>query len=418
MMTRGPGLGEDTKNVTLIGVSACAAILVTGGLLFAGLNDSQYVTYAIVRPAHVQPSMAYEVLTPLSGSNRLYGVVRTVDGDEYTGFIRWDRNEGSLTDLLDASKPNERGGESISGIRFGHVSRIQVMGDDEALFTLKSGDQVTLTGRATDLGSGLRALLVDSDDGMRAELGWNDLAEVEFMPPPRPARPNEGRLFGTLTTRKGLEFTGFIAWDVDEIYSSDILDGDRDGERLKIPFGAISAIERFNRGSALVTLHNGEEMILDGTNDVNQSIRGISVSDLTLGQIKLGWDEFDRVVFHGTDTEASSANFDGGHRIEGTLTTRDGRQLSGLIRWDRDEAFSWEMLNGEIGGIEFDVEFGNIERIEKSGSGAAVTLRDGRELRLSDSNDVDGGNRGIVVENNGRTTLVNWRDFQALRISN
>ena len=39
-----------------------------------------------------------------SGDNRLYGRVVTSDGQEYEGYLRWDRNEGSWADLLDAKK--------------------------------------------------------------------------------------------------------------------------------------------------------------------------------------------------------------------------------------------------------------------------------------------------------------------------
>jgi hypothetical protein len=415
-----PGLKEDAKNLTLIGGAAGVAALLTAGLLFASFDEPNYVEIRVIEAPAVPaaaPTLAYEVVTPLSGSNRLYGVVHTTRGEEITGFIRWDRNEGSWTDLLDARKPNDRGGETLSGIRFGHVDQIEVLNRDAALFTLKSGNQVRLNGNSTDLGSGLRALLVDTEDGGQVELTWSDLEVVDFLPPPSAHPPKEGRLFGTLLTRRGMEFTGFIAWDVDEIYSSDVLDGDLDGEDLEIPFGAIQSIERFSSRSALVVLHNGEEMVLDNGRDVNSSNRGITVSDVNLGQVKLGWGEFDRVIFHGTDSEAQFVNFDGGHRIAGTVTTDDGEEFTGLIRWDDDEAYSWEMLDGEIGNVEFDIEFTNVASIEKDGSGARVQLRDGRVLQLSDTNDVDSGNRGIVIENGSDEIKVRWSDFRELNIS-
>ena len=139
-------------------------------------------------------TISYEVVTPLSGTNRLYGAVHAREGEEFTGFIRWDRNEGSWTDLLDASKPNDKGGESLSGIRFGHMDRIDLLRRDAALFTLESSEQVQLNGNATDLGTGLRALLVDTEDGMRAQLDWNDLKAVDFFPPPSAHPPKDGRL--------------------------------------------------------------------------------------------------------------------------------------------------------------------------------------------------------------------------------
>ena len=37
-------------------------------------------------------------------SGRLYGTLRTIDGDTFEGWIRWDRNEAWWDDILDASK--------------------------------------------------------------------------------------------------------------------------------------------------------------------------------------------------------------------------------------------------------------------------------------------------------------------------
>ncbi|MFQ5704375.1 MAG: hypothetical protein ACE5HT_10160 [Gemmatimonadales bacterium] len=36
--------------------------------------------------------------------DRLFGRITTTDGQVLEGFIRWDKNEGSVLDLLDASK--------------------------------------------------------------------------------------------------------------------------------------------------------------------------------------------------------------------------------------------------------------------------------------------------------------------------
>lgn len=427
-MEHEPGLKEDAKNLSVVTGSAVLAALVTLGLFVNQMTaapeetvvrEIQPVVIEVVEVADPEPVPEPEpvivevepVRAPLTGINRLYGTVTTVYGSEFTGYIRWDRNEGSWTDLLDATKPRYRGGSSISGIRFGHVDRIDVTGNKSALFTLRSGDEVELTANASDLGTGLRALLVDEGRGNVAEFNWRDLESVDFTPPGS-ARPSESRLYGTVSTRNGMEFTGYVTWDVDEIYSTDILDGDlRDGQRLRIPFGDIESIARHSSWGSRVTLKDGESFVLEGTNDVDASISGIEISDATLGAVKLEWNEFDRVDFHGAVDEVETANFDGGQTIRGTVETRDGDRYSGEIIWDADEMYTWEMLNGDIRDIEFHIEFGNIERIEKTSSGAQVTLRDGRSFELSDSNDVDRGNRGIIVRTDGRDYEVDWSDF-------
>jgi hypothetical protein len=427
-----PGLQEDAKNLSVVTGSALVAALITLGLFVnkvtaapekTVVREVQPVVVEVVEipepepVVEVEPVVVEPVRAPLTGINRLYGTVTTVYGAEFTGYIRWDRNEGSWTDLLDATKPRRRGGSSVSGIRFGHVDRIDVTGRSSATFTLRSGQRMELLANASDLGSGLRSLVVEEADGDMAEFDWRDLESIDFEAPGS-VRPAESRMFGTLYTRSGLEFTGYVTWDVDEIYSTDILDGDYDGERMQIRFGDIASIERNGRRSSRVALTNGRTYVLDGTNDVDGSISGIEVSDATLGAVKLGWDEFDRVEFHGTDDEVAAANFDGGHRLHGTVVDRFGDEYTGEIVWDADEAYSWEMLNGDIDGIALHIEFGQVERIERSRDGARVTLRDGRTFDLSGSNDVDRGNRGLTIRTDGREYEVDWSDFAEVTFSN
>lgn len=419
-----PGLKEDAKNLSVVTGSAILAALVTIGLVANQMTaapeqmvvrEIQPVVIEVVEVPEVpeivepapEPVVVERVVAPLTGINRLYGTVTTVYGSEFTGYLRWDRNEGSWTDLLDATKPRLRGGSSISGIRFGHVDRIDVLGRDAAMFTLRNGEQMELRGNASDLGSGLRALIVQEASGNSAEFEWRDLESVDFMAPGS-TPPAESRLHGTLTTRSGLTFTGYVTWDVDEIYTTDILDGDADGRRMRIPFGEIASIERYSSWGSRVTLNNGDQMILEGSNDVDGSISGIEISDATLGAVKLDWDDFDRVEFHGTNDEVAAANFDGGRLIRGTVETLDGERYSGDIVWDRDETFTWEMLNGDIRGLDFHIEFGNIERIERTSRGAEVTLWDGRSFHLSGSNDVDDGNRGLLIRTDGREFEIDW----------
>lgn len=424
-----PGLEEDAKNLSVVTGSAILAALVTLGLFVNQMNASpEEVVVRDVRPVVIEvvevsepepPLDVVEVERPhalLSGSNRLYGTITTAYGAEFTGYLRWDRNEGSWADLLDATKPRARGGSSISGIRFGHVDRIEVLDRNAAMLTLKSGDRVELRANASDLGNGLRSLVVEEDDGSSAEFEWRDLQQVDFSAPGSTA-PAQSRMYGTLTTRSGMEFTGYLTWDVDEIYSTDILDGDADGRRMRIPFGDIDSIERYSSWASRVTLHDGDQLLLEGTNDVDASIGGIEVSDPGLGAVKLRWDDFDRVRFHGTDGEVAYTTFDGGAPIRGTVVTVDGDRYTGDIVWDADEAYTWEMLRGQVHGVDFHVEFGNVERIEKSDRGALVTLVDGRTFELSGSNDVDRGNRGITIHTDGREYEVEWRDFAEVTLT-
>jgi hypothetical protein len=406
---------EDAKNVTLIALSALAGVLVTGGIMAARSISTPYYVPAPTPERATVAAYRFEPTAPLTGTDRLYGRAWTVDGRTLEGFIRWDRNEGSWTDVLEANKVTA-GRETQAGIRFGQIQRIQVEGSRRALVTLRSGERVEMTGRATDLGRGMRAFLIGDPERGESELGWDDLEAVEFVPVPDGLRPAEARLYGTLTTRSGESFTGRIAWDVDEIYTTDVLDGDRDGSRMRVPFGAIERIERRGSRAASVTLGSGEVLTLSGTQDVNDGNGGIAVSDPALGQVKVGWDDFVEVTFSEAPPDADLVRFDGGAAIAGVVVTESGDRLTGSVRWDDDETSTWEMLNGRYRGIDFEIEFSRIARIEKSGRGSIVTLRDGRIFELSGSNDVDDGNRGIVVDTGHNVRKVRWADFRALQL--
>ena len=415
-MWKGPGVREDAKNAALIGASALVGLAATAAL-FAANSSPQRVHVVRTEFSTPAPALRYEMAQPLTGVNRLYGTVQTRDGEQLTGFLRWDRNEGSWSDLLDATKFENGRARGMAGIRFGHIQRIESVGRELAVFTLRSGQEVGMTSRSSDLGSGLRALVVTEPSGASTELQWRDLRTVDFHPVPNRARPEEGRLHGTLTTRSGLQFTGFITWDVDEIYSTDNLDGEADGREYDIPFGAIESISRAGSRSAAVKLHTGEELVMSGSNDVDRRNRGISVSDPGLGQVKVSWSDFDNVVFHGTPDETSLDAFNGGGEIMGTVVTESGDELSGAIEWDMDENRTWEMLNGNGRDGEFQIEFSQIAEIEKSSPGVRVTLKDGRAFDLYGSNDVNRENRGIAIESAGQHYEIDWRQFRSLRLS-
>ena len=418
-MWKGPGIREDAKNMALIGVSALVGVVGTAVMLDDGHepHSVRVVRHEVVRPhiaATPAPLLRMEMAEPLTGSNRLYGTVHTRDGQALTGFLRWDRNEGSWADLLDATKFEDGQARSQSGIRFGHVAQIQAVGREMAIFTLRSGRQVGMTSRSSDLGSQLRALTVTGPTGT-IDLDWSDIGTVDFEAAPSYARPDESRLHGTLTTRSGLEFTGYITWDVDEVYTTDQLDGDYRGEDYQIPFGAIHSIARRSSQAADVRLNSGQEIVLSGSNDVNRQNRGISVSDPLLGEVKVDWRNFGNVIFHAPSEEVSLRSFHSDADLTGTVITESGDELRGRIIWDRDEGRSWEMLNARTEDAEAQIEFSRIDTIEKSSPGARVTLRDGRTLEVYGSNDVDRENRGIVVDTGSQEYTVSWRDFKEAR---
>lgn len=391
--------------------------------------------------------------TMADSSSRIYGKITTVDGDVFEGLIRWDKNEGSWVDVLHGNKELQRsesdqrrkygdrersielfgitiaktGGSTFSwgnvaqsGMRFGHLKSLEVIDDDAARLTLKSGETVELEGGSTDIGTGVREIIIEDLNEGEIELVWDDIDRVDFMQGEPSLVSNLGeRLYGTLTTRRGDEYTGYVCWDVDELFTRDILDGELKGRGRKIKFGTIKSIERYSSNGATVTLDNGDELLLRGTNDVDGSNSGITVSDLGFGQVVVKWDEFDRFDLHQEPAVLRYDHFDGGHPLRGTVYTEGGESYEGAIRWDDDETYSWEILNGEYRDVEFDIEFGLIKEIaKKSYRSSAVTVWDGRVFRLRGSNDVDEDNKGIfVTASDGEETEIDWEDFERVEFA-
>ncbi len=381
-------------------------------------------------------------------SGRIYGKITTVDGDTYEGLIRWDKNEASWVDLLNGTKELDDGnadkssqssrrkskkvqvfgmniaqwdfdengwpGSAESGIRFGHIKSIEPRGDDEARITLKSGATLVLTGGSTDIGSNMRELIIEDNGEGETELSWEDIERVDLMPGRAGIESSFGdRLYGTLTTRRGDTYTGFIAWDVDEVFTSDLLEGESKDRSRKVKFEKIASLERYSSSGTTVHLKGGEEMILKGSNDVDESNNGIIVSDPAFGQVTVTWDQFETLEFKPAPSQPSYDKFDGGRSLKGTVYSEDGDTYTGTIRWDNDEEYTWEILDGEYRDLQFDIEFGLVKQIERTTSRSCeVTVSDGRTFRLRGSNDIDSGNKGIFIDTGkGKETRVDWEDF-------
>ncbi|MFQ5570874.1 MAG: hypothetical protein ACE5G0_14435, partial [Rhodothermales bacterium] len=304
-----------------------------------------------------------------------------------------------------------------SGIRFGHLQSLENAGRHKALLTLRSGQEIELYNESTDIGPSVRGILVEDARQGSFELKWRDIERIDFMPVPKELTASQygNRLYGTLTTQSGHAFSGYICWDVDEVLGEDILDGDDErGRDRNIRLDEIAALARESARSTLVTLTTGEELILHGSNDVNSDNRGILVMDPGLGQVRVPWKAFDELVFESPSRTYGYDDFYTSGPLTGTVETLDGDKFTGTIHWDGDEAASWELLDGDLNGLDFDIEMGLIKSIEPvSDRAALVTLFDGRDFELHGSNDVNEDNNGVyILYDNGDQIRVDWDDLK------
>lgn len=269
------------------------------------------------------------------------------------------------------------------------------------------------------------------------------------LPRPAVAAGDEGFIYGRLTTHDGKTYEGRLRWDDEEAFWGDFFNsskeenpwvdeaprfgrdrqrhklelfgielgsfsGEHDSRQFVSRFGDIAKIEPRGGDEVTVTLKDGTTFELEGgSNDVESKIM---VWDASLGEVGVDWRRIRSIVFLPTPASISSAE----PRLYGKVTTRDG-DFNGYVQWDQEECVGSDELDGEDErGDDLSLRMETIRSIEKrSGDSSAVTLKDGRRVVLSDTNDVDSSNRGIYVDDPryGRV-LVEWRAFQRVDFGN
>jgi len=429
---------------TIFAVLAIAALLAL--LVLAGAYS---VLVQRVEPAVVSTPTAIALsATEAPVEERqgyLHGRVTTVDGAPNEGRLRWGGDEEAFWgDYFDGSKgenpwaahvPLERLQESrpleVFGFevwrreteielrrpfmaRFGDIERVEASGLDLRV-TLKSGTRFELDRLAAD----------DFADGVRV---WDDrhgvfdfverqIRAVEFLATaPVGALPE--RLHGTVRTRHGDHFTGFLQWDGGQNVRTDALSGQTADGALPLRFDAIRSIVRRAPDGFTVTLLDGRQFDRSGDGSVSPGDHGIYVDDPRYGRVLVASDAFERVDLTPGGSGPAYGDFPPGQPLTGSVLTRDGRRVVGRLVYDLDESETTETLDAPSKGVDYTITFGLIASImvpdaaERGPQPATVTLRGGEELRLERSGDLGDGNAGMLIFVDGREQpeYVIWAD--------
>jgi len=409
----------------------------------------------VVHPAAATSSARTPSTTPAAAETHrpaeihqgfLYGRILTVDGSTYEGRLRFGGDEEAFWgDYFNGSKdgnpwlaqvpperlPKQRRPIEIFGItiavrespidadrklmaRFGDIARIEARGLRGVRVMLKSGTVFDLDRlEAGDFDDGVRVW-----DGRRGVVDLDSLRirAIELLPTPSlHAAPS--RLHGTVRTPQG-DFTGFVQWDREECVGPDELEGHTDEGDLRLRFDAIRSIARRARDSALVTLHDGREIVLSDTREVGHGNRGIYVDDRRYGRVLISRDAFERIDFSPGGSGPAYGDFPPGRPLTGSVTTRAGGRLAGRLVYDLDESETTETLDAPSRGVDYTIPFGLIASIvlpgreERGGQRARVTLHSGEELQLDSAGDLGEGNAGmlIFVDGRPRPEYVPWTD--------
>ncbi|MEM8907308.1 MAG: hypothetical protein AAGD05_05630, partial [Bacteroidota bacterium] len=173
-------------------------------------------------------------------------------------------------------------------------------------------------------------------------------------------------------------------------------------------FGEIKRIDLSRWRKVEVVLKDDTKVRVsgDGYNDIGTEV---IIYDNEKGKVELDWSELLFVEFMEVPADFVSAT---GGPLYGTVHTRKG-DFTGLVQWDKDERVATDILDGRTKDRKRKIEFSEIESIEKFGKGCDVQLKNGRDVFLYGSNDVNSENRGIIVTNHefGRV-VIKWSDFE------
>ncbi|RKZ16172.1 hypothetical protein DRQ50_06580 [bacterium] len=388
-----------------------------------------------------------------TAGHMIHGTVTLAGGEVVTGFIRQEDDDACWDHLFEARRRESPWTDLIDMDALARERRAAYFAShgllDRLAYTLEGGDRQDPGGRqficryvdlaVLDIDRELEVVTATMADGSTHELregsrdlggdlvlggedgrtvDWDDVLRVEFFPAPSGADPGVVRIWGELATADGA-FAGWVRWDRSEFLTTDILDGDEANTDHEIPMGDIAAIARVNSRSCRVTLTDGRELVLSGSNDVNEDNRGIIMETAAYGRAVADWKTFRRLDFRVPPKEHGPVvPFTESTRLTATVTTIDGAVHTGNLVLDLDEGWAWEILDGHHGGIEYEIPLGNITAIEKDADGVCtVTTRDGSRLTMSTGQDTGPDNRGILVLGDGEPAQVAWSQVAVIRFA-
>lgn len=239
-----------------------------------------------------------------------------------------------------------------------------------------------------------------------------------------PAQSHEGFIYGKVYTSRNT-YTGAIRWGSEEVFWSDLFNAakaDNNYEKL-VPekksnqeswfdynwnfgsiwenstthqftcqFGNIKEMIMSRRGNVTLKLKNGGEIeVEDDGNDIGEPIK---ILDNELGELSIDWGNINRIEFLPTPKRLEQTF---GAPLYGTVEGTRREKYTGFIVWDNDERVSTDKLDGDSDDGDVSIRMGDIVSIERRGRGSQVVTKSGRDVYLTGSNDVNSGNRGVMV---------------------
>lgn len=248
------------------------------------------------------------------------------------------------------------------------------------------------------------------------------------------AETNGYKIFGEVTTVDNQTVKGYITWGNRQMYWTDIFHADKlnnpyahyfknsgvqfinNTMQSSTPpthvficrFGNIKSIRQntYNR----VELQVKDGNIIDLTKgkhlDIGVSLNVYSPSE---GNTNIHWEKISKIEFMEADQPDNRLH---DVPITGIVKTSQGI-YKGIITWNNDKRTQNALLDGMTSSGKNSVPFHSIRQITKTNNACKIALKEGRELEMWGSNDINNQNRGILVSMpNIGTVYVPWKNFE------
>jgi hypothetical protein len=136
------------------------------------------------------------------------------------------------------------------------------------------------------------------------------------------------------------------------------------------------------------------------------------INDKDIGQIVVPWRDFESLeMTSNMSQELAYSDYKSPKGLRGKVITINGEEHSGLIAYDLDEAWEFEILDGNDDRVNYNIPFKNIKNIiPKNYSYSMVILKNGMNLLLGDSRDVSEENDGVLVftSKDAKPIYIRW----------
>lgn len=241
------------------------------------------------------------------------------------------------------------------------------------------------------------------------------------------------KIFGQITTIDNQQIKGYITWSGKQMYWTDLFYAVKPNNpyasffknsgilfynnNIKSPvppnhlftcrFGNIKSIQQVTYDKIELQVKDGH--IIELTKSIYQnSGTPIRIYSEKEGHSVIKWDKISKIEFMEADLPDNS-----NAPITGIVKTSQGI-YKGIITWDHDERTLDDLLNGKTSQGEKSIPFRNIQKITKTNNACKVRLKEGYELNMWGTNDVNNQNRGIIVNMpNIGNVRIPWKNFEA-----